>query len=159
MGKIVISTNVSLDGVVQDPDGAEGFRHGGWFDQFGGGDVVSDVAALKQELAGDILVYASYQLGRTLLEHDLVDELRRSRTDLRRSRAAPTARKARNCGAGSEAAQDRHCLSGPAHRQGLPPMRLVSSSREMLCLSPNAIRSSSVTWSGSVRMASSASWS
>jgi dihydrofolate reductase len=145
MGKIVISTNVSLDGVVQDPDGAEGFRHGGWFDQFGGkdlepwrkimleealgaqalllgrrsdewfatrwasrtgewadrlnglpkyvvsatvtqaswtnatvlgGDVVSEVAALKQELAGDILVYASYQLGRTLLEHDLVDELR-----------------------------------------------------------------------------------
>jgi hypothetical protein len=29
MGKIVISTNVSFDGVVQDPDGAEGFRLGG----------------------------------------------------------------------------------------------------------------------------------
>ena len=28
MGKIVISTNVSLDGVVQDPDGEEGFRPG-----------------------------------------------------------------------------------------------------------------------------------
>ena len=28
MGKIVISTNVSLDGVVQDPDGQEGFRLG-----------------------------------------------------------------------------------------------------------------------------------
>ena len=28
------------------------------------------------ELAGDIVVYASYQLGRTLIEHDLVDELR-----------------------------------------------------------------------------------
>ena len=27
-------------------------------------------------LAGDIVVYASYQLGRTLMEHDLVDELR-----------------------------------------------------------------------------------
>ena len=25
MGKIVISTNVSLDGVIQDPDGEEGF--------------------------------------------------------------------------------------------------------------------------------------
>jgi hypothetical protein len=31
---------------------------------------------LKQELDGDIVVYASYHLGRTLLEHDLVDELR-----------------------------------------------------------------------------------
>jgi dihydrofolate reductase len=145
MGKIVISTNVSLDGVVQDPDGAEGFRLGGWFVQDGGkdleewgkveyaealrteallmgrrsdewfgtrwasrsgewadrlnslpkyvvsstleaprwtnvtvlkGNVVDEVMGLKQELAGDIVVYASYQLGRTLLEHDLVDELR-----------------------------------------------------------------------------------
>ena len=33
MGKIVISQNVSLDGVVQDPTGEEGFRHGGWFSQ------------------------------------------------------------------------------------------------------------------------------
>ena len=31
MGRIVISENVSLDGVVQDPTGDEGFRHGGWF--------------------------------------------------------------------------------------------------------------------------------
>ena len=145
MGKIVISTNVSFDGIVQDPDGAEGFRLGGWFGQFGGkdleewakvefeealgtealllgrrsdewfaarwlsksgawadrlnglpkyvvsstlqepkwsnvtvlnGDVISEVSKLKQELEGDIVVYASYQLGRTLIEHDLVDELR-----------------------------------------------------------------------------------
>ena len=145
MGKIVISTNVSLDGVVQDPNGEEGFRHGGWFGQFGGkdleawakvvldealgaealllgrrsyewfaarwpsrtgewadrlnsmpkyvvsstleepewsnstvlrGDVVNEVSKLKQELDGDIVVYASYQLVRTLIEHDLVDELR-----------------------------------------------------------------------------------
>jgi dihydrofolate reductase len=145
MGKIVISTNVSLDGVVQDPTGDEGFRHGGWFIQFGGkdleewakvsheealgtealllgrrsdewfaarwssrrderadrlnslpkyvvsstlehprwsnatvlkGDVVDEVSKLKQELDGEIVVYASYQLGRTLMEHDLVDELR-----------------------------------------------------------------------------------
>jgi dihydrofolate reductase len=40
------------------------------------GDVVSEVSKLKQELDGDIVVYASYQLGRTLIEHDLVDELR-----------------------------------------------------------------------------------
>jgi dihydrofolate reductase len=38
MGKIVINTNVSLDGVVQDPTGEEGFRQGGWFDQFMGSD-------------------------------------------------------------------------------------------------------------------------
>ena len=145
MGKIVITTNASLDGVVQDPDGEEGFRLGGWFGQFGGkdleqwaevetdealraealllgrrseewfatrwasrrgewadrlnsmpkyvvsstlteprwhnstvlkGDVVDEVAKLKQEIAGEILVYASYQLERALIEHDLVDELR-----------------------------------------------------------------------------------
>ena len=37
MGKIVISgpQNASLDGVVQDPDGEEGFRLGGWFVEFG----------------------------------------------------------------------------------------------------------------------------
>jgi dihydrofolate reductase len=145
MGKIVITTNASLDGVVQDPDGQEGFRLGGWFGQFGGkdlgpwaevetdealraealllgrrseewfatrwasrtgewadrlnsmpkyvvsstlteprwgdstilkGDVVDEVSKLKQEIAGEILVYASYQLERALIEHDLVDELR-----------------------------------------------------------------------------------
>jgi dihydrofolate reductase len=145
MGRIVVSTNVSLDGVVQDPDGEEGFRLGGWFRQFGGedlapwaevlaaeaddtealllgrrtdewfatrwlgrdgawadtlnrlpkyvvsstlehahwsnatvltGDVVEEVSKLKRELDGDIVVYASYQLDRALLEHDLVDELR-----------------------------------------------------------------------------------
>ena len=145
MGKIVISTNVSLDGVIQDPDGAEGFRLGGWFGQFGGkdldawakvsleealcaealllgrrsdewfatrwlsrsgewadrlnripkyvvsstieeprwsnatvlkGGVVDEVTRVKHELEGEIVVYASYRLGRTLLENDLVDEVR-----------------------------------------------------------------------------------
>jgi len=145
MGKIVVSTNISLDGVVQDPDGAEGFRLGGWFGESLGqdltewtkiytdealsatalllgrrtdewfatrwqsrtgewadklnnmpkyvvsatltepkwsnstvlkGDVASEVASLKQEISGDIVVYASYQLVHTLIEHDLVDELR-----------------------------------------------------------------------------------
>lgn len=33
MGRVVISENVSLDGVVQDPTGEEGFRLGGWFGQ------------------------------------------------------------------------------------------------------------------------------
>ena len=147
MGKIVMSgpQNVSLDGVVQDPDGAEEFELGGWFVEFGGkdlepwnkvalddalrdeawllgrrsyeffgtrwrprsgeladrinsmpkyvvsstvedpewsnttvltGDVVTEVSKLKRELDGEIVVPASYQLARTLFEHDLVDELR-----------------------------------------------------------------------------------
>ena len=40
------------------------------------GDVVNEVSKLKQELDGEIVLPASYQLGRTLIEHDLVDELR-----------------------------------------------------------------------------------
>ncbi len=146
MGKIVISENVSLDGVVQDPTGEEGFRHGGWFLQVGDkdreewgkvefdealgtealllgrrsyeyfaagwasrsgewadrlrslpkyvvsstplvgpdwknstvlrGDVVAEVSKLKQAVEGQIVVYGSRQLVRTLMEHDLVDELR-----------------------------------------------------------------------------------
>jgi dihydrofolate reductase len=147
MGRIVLSgpQNVSLDGVIQDPDGQEGFSLGGWFIEFGGkdlqdwnkvaldealgaeawllgrrsyeffgmrwrprsgeladrlnnmpkyvvsstlndadwgnstvltGDPVTEVAGLKEELGGEIVVPASYQLGRLLLEHDLVDELR-----------------------------------------------------------------------------------
>jgi len=46
------------DGVIQDPSGDEGFRH------------------LKQDIAGDILVAASFQLVHTLIDHDLVDEPR-----------------------------------------------------------------------------------
>ena len=38
MGKIVVSQNVTLDGVVEDPSGEGGFRHGGWFLQFMGQD-------------------------------------------------------------------------------------------------------------------------
>ena len=38
--------------------------------------MVAEVSKLKQELDGEMLVYASYQLVRTLMEHDLVDELR-----------------------------------------------------------------------------------
>ena len=40
------------------------------------GDVVSEVSKLKQQLAGDIVVAASFQLVHTLIEHDLADELR-----------------------------------------------------------------------------------
>jgi dihydrofolate reductase len=40
------------------------------------GDVVQEVAELKQELDGNIVVHGSAQLVQTLVEHDLVDELR-----------------------------------------------------------------------------------
>ena len=145
MGKIVISENITLDGVVQDPTGEEGFKRGGWFSQIGEnelaewgkvefeealgaealllgrrsdeyfgprwvgrsgewadrlnslpkyvvsstlvdphwsnstvlkGDVVEEASNLKQALDGEIVVYASRQLVHTLMEHDLVDEVR-----------------------------------------------------------------------------------
>jgi dihydrofolate reductase len=40
------------------------------------GDVLGEVSKLKQELNGEIIVAASFQLVHTLMEHDLVDELR-----------------------------------------------------------------------------------
>jgi dihydrofolate reductase len=40
------------------------------------GDVAQAVGKLKHEVDGEIVVYASYQLARTLLDHDLVDEVR-----------------------------------------------------------------------------------
>jgi dihydrofolate reductase len=40
------------------------------------GDVVEQVGKLKQELDGDIVVHGSARLVQTLLEHDLVDQLR-----------------------------------------------------------------------------------
>lgn len=145
MGRIVVSDNVTLDGVGQDPTGEEGFRHGGWFAEVGSndreafykaaldeavaaeafligrrtydflasrwssrtgeladrlnsvpkyvvsstledptwtnvtvvkGDPVTEVSTLKQQLTGDIVVPASYQLVHALIAHDLVDELR-----------------------------------------------------------------------------------
>jgi dihydrofolate reductase len=53
----VISTNVSLDGVVQDPDGEEGFRLGGWFGQSGGQDLEEWAeVALGEALRADVLL-------------------------------------------------------------------------------------------------------
>jgi len=145
MGKLIISENVSLDGVVQDPTGEEGFKHGGWFASVGdrdrderakvmldeaasteamllgrrsyeflatrwpsragaladrlngkpkyvvsstlqnpawnnskvlSGDPVAEVSKLRQQLSGDIVIAASFQLVRALIEHGLADELR-----------------------------------------------------------------------------------
>ena len=38
MGKIVVTEFISLDGVVEDPGGAEGYQHGGWSFTFDQGD-------------------------------------------------------------------------------------------------------------------------
>jgi dihydrofolate reductase len=143
MGRIIVSENVTLDGVIEDPSGDEGFERGGWVGKvtdrkeagkrlldealgaeaqlFGRrtyeflaarwpsrdgaladrlnsmpkyvvssiledpewnnttvlkGDPVEDVTKLRQELDGEIVAAGSIQLVRTLLEHDLVDELR-----------------------------------------------------------------------------------
>ncbi len=40
------------------------------------GDVLNEVSKLKQERKGEIVVLASFQLVHTLIEHDLIDELR-----------------------------------------------------------------------------------
>ena len=40
------------------------------------GDLVKEVNKLKREIDGDILIYASYQLVRALIDHGLVDEFR-----------------------------------------------------------------------------------
>ena len=145
MGRIVVTEFISLDGVIEDPGGAESFEHGGWtfaFDtgeegggfklqetldaealllgrvtydgfaaawptmegtgEFGEkmngmpkyvvsstlgepewsnstvlrGDVAEEVAKFKREIDGVILVAGSAQLAQTLLELDLVDEIR-----------------------------------------------------------------------------------
>jgi dihydrofolate reductase len=143
MSKIVVSQFVTLDGVVEDPGGSEGFERGGWAFEFERGpdgdkfkldelmasealllgrvtyegfaaawpsrtgefadkfnsmpkyvvsttvedpewnnstvirdNVAAEIAALKEQEGGDILVNGSVQLVQTLLEHGLVDELR-----------------------------------------------------------------------------------
>jgi dihydrofolate reductase len=66
MGKIVISgpQNVSLDGVVQDPDGKEGFSLGGWFAQFGG----KDLEEWNKVALGEALGAEAWLLGRRSYE-------------------------------------------------------------------------------------------
>jgi dihydrofolate reductase len=44
MGKIVISDNVSLDGVIEDPAGDEGFTRGGWVGRIAALPEVAEVA-------------------------------------------------------------------------------------------------------------------
>ncbi len=40
------------------------------------GEPVTEASKLKQDLSGEIVIAASFQLVRTLIEHDLVDEVR-----------------------------------------------------------------------------------
>jgi dihydrofolate reductase len=143
VGRIVVTEFVSLDGVMEDPGGAEDFDYGGWSFEYSRGeegdrfkldetmssealllgrvtfrgfadawpsregefadkfntmpkyvvsstldepgwtnatvlkgDVVEEVSRLREEQDGDIVVHGSGQLAQTLLDHDLVDELR-----------------------------------------------------------------------------------
>lgn len=143
MGRIVVTEFVSLDGVMEDPGGAEGYKHGGWtfaidrgadgdafkldevraaealllgrvtYERFAeawptregefaekfnampkyvvsstlgdpswnnttvlAGEVAQAIGRLREEFAGELLVNGSARLVQTLIEHDLVDELR-----------------------------------------------------------------------------------
>jgi dihydrofolate reductase len=55
MGKIVVSDNVSLDGVIQDPAGDEGFRVGGWVGQLKSREEVNRLA-LEEALGAEALL-------------------------------------------------------------------------------------------------------
>jgi dihydrofolate reductase len=55
MGKIVITDFVSLDGVVQDPTGAEGFGRGGWFGRIAEYPEVAEVT-LEETLSAEALL-------------------------------------------------------------------------------------------------------
>src|SRR5256712_12286761 len=58
MGRIVISENVSLDGVIQDPAGVEGFRLGGWVGRIGGqGRGGAGTGALRGAPGGRALLF------------------------------------------------------------------------------------------------------
>jgi dihydrofolate reductase len=83
MGKIVISSSVTLDGVVQDPDGEEGFELGGWFHQFVGGKDLEDWAARETE---ELLGAEALLLGRRSSEWFASRMLSRDGADVRVSR-------------------------------------------------------------------------
>ncbi len=55
MGKIVISENVSLDGVIEDPAGDEGFGRGGWVGLLAAREEVAKVA-LDEALGAEALL-------------------------------------------------------------------------------------------------------
>jgi dihydrofolate reductase len=62
VGKIVVTEFVSLDGVVEDPGGAEDFKYGGWSFEFDRGDA-GNKFKLDETMASDALL-----LGRVTYE-------------------------------------------------------------------------------------------
>ena len=52
MGKLVATEFMTLDGVIEDPGGAEGFEHGGWAFQFDRG-AEGDKFKLDELMASD----------------------------------------------------------------------------------------------------------
>ncbi|MDX6668997.1 MAG: hypothetical protein QOK04_2377, partial [Solirubrobacteraceae bacterium] len=62
MGRIVVTEFISLDGVVEDPGGAEDFKHGGWSFEINRGDE-GDKFKLDEALNADALL-----LGRVTYE-------------------------------------------------------------------------------------------
>ncbi len=61
MRKIVVSEFVSLDGVMEDPGGAEGYKHGGWTFKF------SDPEGMKYKL-DEVMSHDAMLLGRVTYE-------------------------------------------------------------------------------------------
>ena len=55
MGRIVVTEFISLDGVVEDPGGAEDFKYGGWSFEFSRGDE-GDKFKLDEALNADALL-------------------------------------------------------------------------------------------------------
>ena len=55
MGRIVVTVFVSLDGVMEDPGGAEGFEHGGWSFEISRGEE-GDRFKLDETMASDALL-------------------------------------------------------------------------------------------------------
>jgi dihydrofolate reductase len=62
MGKIVVSENVTLDGVIQDPAGDEGFRGGGWV------GLIKDSPQVNQLALDEALGAEAWLLGRRSYE-------------------------------------------------------------------------------------------
>jgi dihydrofolate reductase len=63
MNRVIVIEFMSLDGVIQDPDGNEGFRQGGWAFRYGREPVTNDPFAL-----GEVLDTGAMLLGRRTWE-------------------------------------------------------------------------------------------
>lgn len=57
MGEVIVIQFSTLDGVVSDPDGRGGTRHGGWAFRFGAGPVADDKFRLGERMINGIQLY------------------------------------------------------------------------------------------------------